>query len=226
MHKIKRVAGLTVAPAPPGGANYLIIGSDTRAFATDSSDQAAYGDPNDPSAGVDGQRSDTLMVAHVEPGPQKTFVVSFPRDLIVDVPNVGRTRINAAYANGGAQAVIDTLKANFGIDINHYLEVDFKTFQKIVDTIGSVRVFLPGNIRDQETGLASGPVTGCYAIERGPGARVRPRAAASRSRIRTATSSIPTGPAGASSTSGPTSTASGASSSSSARSRGSPSPRA
>jgi LCP family protein required for cell wall assembly len=166
VHKIKRVAGLTVAAAPPGGANYLIIGSDTRAFATDQSDQAAYGDPNDPN--TSGQRSDTLMVAHVEPGPQQTFVVSFPRDLMVDVPGLpGKNRINSAYASGGAQAVVDTLKANFGIDINHYLEVDFKTFQKIVDTIGSVRVFLPGNIRDQETGLASGPVTGCYALNGG-----------------------------------------------------------
>ena len=163
VHKIKRIAGLTVAPAPPGGANYLIIGSDTRAFATDPGDQEAFGDPNDPN--TSGQRSDTLMVAHVEPGPQQTFVVSFPRDLMVDVPGLpGKNRINSAYASGGAQAVIETLKANFDIDINHYLEVDFKTFQKIVDTIGSVRVFLPGQIRDQETGLATGPITGCYAL--------------------------------------------------------------
>ncbi|HEY3671972.1 MAG TPA: LCP family protein [Acidimicrobiia bacterium] len=173
VHKIKRVADLTVAPAPPGGANYLIIGSDTRAFATDQNDVEAYGSPDD--ANTSGQRSDTLMVAHVEPGPQQTFVVSFPRDLMVDVPGLpGKNRINSAYARpvdadppGGAQGVIDTLKTNFGIEINHYLEVDFKTFQKIVDTIGSVRVFLPGNIRDQETGLASGPVTGCYALNGG-----------------------------------------------------------
>ena len=65
-----------------------------------SNDAAQFGDPNsDPS--VEGQRSDTIRVAHVEPDAQKTFVVSFPRDLIVDVPNVGRTRINAAYSNGG-----------------------------------------------------------------------------------------------------------------------------
>ena len=41
--------------------------------------------------------------------------------------------INSAYSTGGAQAVIDTLKANFDIDINHYLEVDFKSFQEIVN---------------------------------------------------------------------------------------------
>ena len=49
--------------------------------------------------------------------------------------------------------MIQTLKENFGIDINHYLEVDFKSFQEIVDTIGYVRVYLPGRTRDEETGL-------------------------------------------------------------------------
>src|SRR5262245_59876065 len=51
---IQRVAGLKVAPVPPGGANYLIIGSDTRAFATDPGDQEAFGSPNDPN--TSGQR--------------------------------------------------------------------------------------------------------------------------------------------------------------------------
>jgi LCP family protein required for cell wall assembly len=162
--KITRVAGLAVAPAPPGGANYLIIGSDTRAFATDAGDVAAFGSPTDPN--TEGQRSDTLMVAHVEPGPQKTFVVSFPRDLMVDVPGLsGKNQINAAYNSGGPQAVIDALKENFGIDINHYLEVDFKSFQEIVDTIGYVRVYLPGRTRDQETGLNTPYGGGCYPLD-------------------------------------------------------------
>ncbi len=161
---IQRVAGLDVAPAPPGGANYLIIGSDTRAFATDAGDQAAFGDPNDPN--TSGQRSDTLMVAHVEPGPQRTFVVSFPRDLMVDVPGQqGKSQINAAYETGGPQGVIDTLKENFGIDVNHYLEVDFKSFQEIVDTIGNVQVYLPGRTRDQETGLNTPYGGGCYPLD-------------------------------------------------------------
>ena len=89
---------------------------------------------------LSGQRSDTLMVAHVEPGPQQTFVVSFPRDLMVDVPDRRADSDQRARTRpAGPQLVIDTLKANFGIDINHYLEVDFKTFQKIVDTIGDVQ---------------------------------------------------------------------------------------
>jgi LCP family protein required for cell wall assembly len=164
--EIHRVVGLQLAPAPPGGANYLIIGSDSRQFVKsgDANDAAQFGDPNsDPS--VEGQRSDTIMVAHVEPDAQKTFVVSFPRDLIVDVPNVGRTRINTAYSQGGAQGVIETLRANFGIEISHYLEVDFESFREIVNTIGNVWVYVPGRVRDSELGLLTPYGAGCYPLD-------------------------------------------------------------
>jgi LCP family protein required for cell wall assembly len=135
---------------------------------------SAFGTPDDPN--TEGQRSDTLMVAHVEPGPQKTFVVSFPRDLMVDVPGIsGKSQINAAYASGGPQAVIDTLKGNFGIDINHYLEVDFQSFQEIVDAIGYVRVYLPGRTRDERTGLNTPYGGGCYPLD-GPAALAYVRA--------------------------------------------------
>jgi LCP family protein required for cell wall assembly len=164
VQQIRRVK-LEVAPAPPGGANFLIIGSDSREALTDPSDQEAFGSP----AQETGQRSDTMMVAHVEPGSQKTFVVSFPRDLMVDVPGVpGKSQINSAYSIGGPQLVIDTLRENFGIEINHYLQVDFKSFEAIVDTIGAVRIYFPDQVRDQYSGLQPliyGP--GCYDLNGG-----------------------------------------------------------
>ena len=163
--EIPRVVGLKLADPPPGGANYLIIGSDTRAFVDNENDALQFGDPNsDPD--VEGQRSDTLMVAHVEPSAQKTFVVSFPRDLMVNVPGTaGLSMINSAYSNGGPQLVIDTLKANFGIDISHYLEVDFKSFREIVNTIGNVQVYLPGRVRDAQLGMLSPYGGGCYSVD-------------------------------------------------------------
>ena len=63
---------------------------------------------------------------------------------MVNIPGHGRDRINAAYGLGGPQLLIDTLDANFGIKINHYLEVDFQSFQAVVDAIGNVKVYLPG----------------------------------------------------------------------------------
>jgi LCP family protein required for cell wall assembly len=165
VQNIPRIPDLRVAPAPPGGANYLIIGSDTREGATAQEDIDAFGSPEEEA----GQRSDTMMVAHVEPGSQKTFVVSFPRDLMVDVPGLpGKSQINAAYASGGPQRVIETLRENFGIEINHYLEVDFFSFQEIVNTIGAVPVYIPDVVRDQESGLRPFPYgPGCYFLDGG-----------------------------------------------------------
>ena len=161
--KIRRV-NIDVAPAPPGGANYLIIGSDSRAFVNNPDDAASFGDPTKDTS-VEGQRSDTLMVAHVEPSSQKTFVVSFPRDLMVNIPGYsGLQRINAAYSLGGPELVRQTLKANFDIDINHYLEVDFESFRQIVNEIGNIAVYLPGRLRDLETGLYTPYGAGCYAL--------------------------------------------------------------
>ena len=161
--KIHRIA-LREAQPPPQGANFLIIGSDTRTFAGQTGDVDGFGDPSvDPNA--QGKRSDTLMVAHVEPGSQHTLVVSFPRDLWVDIPGLqGKHKINAAYDANGAQGVIDTLKVNFGIDIHHYMQVDFQSFQAVVKTIGNVKVSFPYPARDTQVGLTA-LVAGCYPLD-------------------------------------------------------------
>jgi anionic cell wall polymer biosynthesis LytR-Cps2A-Psr (LCP) family protein len=94
-----------LATAPDGGgANYLLIGSDTRAFATDPNDLMQFG--NASSAG--GQRSDTMMVLHTDPDSDRALLVSFPRDLWVDIPGHGHAKLNAAF-NYGPQTVIDTM---------------------------------------------------------------------------------------------------------------------
>jgi LCP family protein required for cell wall assembly len=94
-----------------------------------------------------------MMVLHVEPNAQRTLAVSFPRDLWVDIPGVGGSKINAAFNEGGPDTVVQTLKDNFGIEINHYLEVDFRTFKGIVNSIGNVPVYFPYAAKDEKTGL-------------------------------------------------------------------------
>src|SRR6516162_9702258 len=77
---VKRVT-VNVAHAPAQGANYLILGSDTRAFVTNPQQAQQFG-----SATQDNQvNSDTMMVVHVEPNQKKTLIVSFPRDLWVNI---------------------------------------------------------------------------------------------------------------------------------------------
>src|SRR5690606_36675079 len=96
----------------------------------------SFGDPVSQS----GQRSDALMVVRVDPRAETVVVVSFPRDLLVEIAGTGsRAKINAAY-NGGAQRVVDTIQSNFGIEVHHVLEVGFPGFREIVDALGGVRL--------------------------------------------------------------------------------------
>ena len=139
-------------------ANFLIIGSDTRAFVDTEQEAQSFGDAQTQS----GQRSDTIMIAHVDPDTQSGLLVSFPRDLWVDIPGVGESKINAAF-NYGPAKVIETIQANFDIPINHYLEVDFAGFKGIVDAIGTVPIFFPTPARDEKTGLNI-PLGGCVEL--------------------------------------------------------------
>jgi LCP family protein required for cell wall assembly len=160
--KIPRVS-LTTAPASASGTNFLIIGSDTRSFVQSQADKQAFTDQN---TTVDGPaRSDTMMVLHAD--GKNSYAVSFPRDLYVNIPGHGKGKLNAAF-NEGPQEVIDTLKADFNVDIQHYVEVNFKTFEDIVNAVGSVPVYFPYPARDQLSGLGPTPAGGCYHLDGAP----------------------------------------------------------
>lgn len=135
--------------AQPGQpANYLLIGSDTRQLGDSS-----FG----PAADAPGQRSDVMMVLHIDPASRTGRLVSFPRDLVVQIPGHGRDLLNAAYSLGGANGaalVIQTLEENFPpLKINHYIEVNFKGFENIVNAIGRIHLYFPTPVHDPYSGL-------------------------------------------------------------------------
>ena len=107
----------------PSAMNILVLGSDRR-----SRTGEAYG------------RSDTMIIVHVDPSNEYLSVLSFPRDLRVQVAGYGTQKLNAAYAYGGAALAIRTIESLTGVDINHYLELDFKAFRDITDSLGGVYV--------------------------------------------------------------------------------------
>ncbi|MEO6989868.1 MAG: LCP family protein [Aquihabitans sp.] len=127
-----------------GPANYLIVGSDSR-----SGD-----DPDNPGSTGDGRAAlaDTIMVLRVDPGATTAQVLSLPRDLWVTMPDGENGRINAAYAEG-PQALIDTLRTELDIPINHYVEVDFRGFQELVGAIDGVPMWFDRAMRDTNSGL-------------------------------------------------------------------------
>ena len=159
--KLVQYDDVQVTPAAPEETqNYLVVGSDSR-------DNI---DPNDPTAGaftgenVGGKRSDTIMIVRVDPVANRAELLSFPRDLWLPIADTGGSdRINAAYGRG-RQVLIDTIEQNFGIEINHYVEVDFLAFRGVVNAIGGVPMYFDTPMRDGNTGL-SVPEPGCVTLD-------------------------------------------------------------
>ena len=85
-------------------------------------------------------RSDTLMVATIDPARKEAALLSIPRDTRVAIPRNGYDKINAAYAYGGEQLTQRTVEDFLGIRIDHYIIVNIHAFQKIVDAIGGIDI--------------------------------------------------------------------------------------
>ncbi|CQR61763.1 LCP family protein [Streptomyces leeuwenhoekii] len=138
-----------------GSENILVLGSDTRS----GGNGKIGGGADDGTA-----RSDTAMIVHVHQGHREASVVSLPRDTLIDRPactdTAGRqypaaheVMFNSAYATGGAACAVKTVESLTGLRMDHYLEIDFSGFQKLVDELGGVRVTTTEDIRDPDSHL-------------------------------------------------------------------------
>ncbi|MBA3690441.1 MAG: LCP family protein [Actinobacteria bacterium] len=153
-------------PCVDSVCNYLILGSDSRAGLTPQ-EQAQFGTDADIGGS---NRADTIMVVHSDPRAQKATILSFPRDLWVDIPGVGEDKINAAFEGGvnggGPELVAKTVHEITGLRINHFVYVDLAGFQGIVDTLGGVEMCIPGE-NVNTPGSVAGPNGNVYYEERG-----------------------------------------------------------
>ncbi|MDQ2677963.1 MAG: LCP family protein [Actinomycetota bacterium] len=130
--------------------NFLIVGSDSRAE-IDEDDHDAGGMLGKDAPG--GQRADSLMIARVDPDSDRVDLLSVPRDLWVPISGTGKEqRINSAYSES-AQAVVDTVQDVLGIPIHHFVEVDFRGFEGLVNALGGVPMYFDHPVRDKNSGL-------------------------------------------------------------------------
>ena len=99
-------------------------------------------------------RSDTIILARIDPKGQKITLISLHRDTMTDMSDMGAgtQKLNAAYSLGGPSYMIKCVEKLCGVDISHYAEVDFEQFASIVDTIGGVTIDLPIDIQDDYSG--------------------------------------------------------------------------
>lgn len=104
------------------GMNFLLMGTDTR-------------DPEN-----DRGRSDALMLVHVPDDYEDVYIVSFPRDMWVEIPGRGEAKINAAYAFGGTPLTVQTMESLTGVPIDHVALVDFEGFKDMTTALGGVTV--------------------------------------------------------------------------------------
>jgi LCP family protein required for cell wall assembly len=135
----------TFPEADPTAMNFLVTGADN------STDKGCV-TLQDKGARA-GERSDTIMVIRLDPATNRSAVLSFPRDLYVKIPGHGTSRINSAYQKDNPQLLIDTIQGEFGVPIDHFIQIDFCAFQRLVSGVGGVSVPLPYPVRDVSTGL-------------------------------------------------------------------------
>ncbi len=123
---------------------FLIVGTDSRGDLPDDFEDH-FGD-------FSGSRTDVIMLVHFVPG-EGAQLISIPRDLKVDIPGWETNRINAAFARGGADLLVQTIRRELDISINHYIEIGFGGFAQLVDAIGGVTLDFEYPARDQKSGL-------------------------------------------------------------------------
>jgi len=96
------------------------------------------------STGGKGGRTDTMILATVNPKTKTIQKMSIPRDTYVEIPGrINKTKINGAYAYGGLQLTVDTDEKFLNVPIDYYVTVDFNGFKNIVDEVGGIDVEVP-----------------------------------------------------------------------------------
>lgn len=141
---------VTFPATDPAAKNFLIVGDDSHACVDPDSPWAGAADPERTDLG---QRSDTIMLVRIDPEAKRAAILSFPRDLWVKVPGHGRSRINSAYRKGDYSLLAQTLFDNFGVKVDHYVQVDFCAFKTIVDAVGGVKVPFEYPAKDDHVNL-------------------------------------------------------------------------
>ncbi|MFI6060851.1 LCP family protein [Streptomyces sp. NPDC051286] len=143
-----------------GSEDILVLGSDSRSGAN-----SAYGVDEGTA------RSDTAMVVHVNKGHKTASVVSIPRDTLVTRPDCTsdttgetvagqqRAMFNTAYEVGGPACAVKTVESMSGIRMDHYVEVDFTGFKKLIDQLGGVKITTTQAIDDSKSHLHLQPGT-------------------------------------------------------------------
>jgi LCP family protein required for cell wall assembly len=143
-----------------GACTYLVMGNDSRKGLTPD-EMIRFGSLET----VPGQRSDTIMLVQTDARRKRAVVVSFPRDLLVDIPGHGEGHITSAYQDGPLR-VAQVVSNLTGVEVNHFVSVNLAGFQDVVNAIGTIPICVSAPLVDP-TGFSglNLPHAGCYDLD-------------------------------------------------------------
>jgi LCP family protein required for cell wall assembly len=159
--RVDAFAGLENRPKKESSAvNYLIVGSDTREGLSREEIKRLRVGGTDVAAG---KRSDTMLLIHISKKRDKAAIISIPRDSYALIPEhnnsqgkvipAAYSKINSAYNWGGAPLLIETLESLSDLRIDHYVELNFVGFVRMVDALGGVEICTKKDINDPKSHL-------------------------------------------------------------------------
>ena len=161
LKRVDAFSGLNDRPEKASSAiNYLLVGSDTREGMTAAELRALRVGSTRTAAG---QRSDTILLVHISKARDKAVIISLPRDTLVTVPEhtssdgktiaAVRAKLNASFSWGGAPLLIQVVEGQTGLRIDHYVEIGFAGFARMVDALGGIEVCTKRAINDPKSHL-------------------------------------------------------------------------
>ncbi len=178
------VGGLTASTSGP--ENILLVGNNSRCTLKKYSGFYAKGSQHFGTCSeVGGGRSDVTMLLHVDPATHRAYLLSIPRDLWLPMPGGKGLELRVDDALNSAERpylhlpfgptlLVKTIEEDLGIPINHYVELNFYTFEQVVNTLGGVSLDFPTELVDHYSGLSI-THTGCQHLS-GPQALALVRA--------------------------------------------------
>jgi len=145
---LDRVDAAPTTERPPGapGHTWLLVGSDSREELTDEQKQELS------TGSSDARLTDTILMLTTAPDGVATLI-SIPRDSLVTIPGYGENRVNAAYAFGGPELLVQTVEQATGVRVDGYVEVGFDGFYRVVEAVGGVEICLDQPMVDERAGI-------------------------------------------------------------------------
>lgn len=129
--------------AAAGAVNILLLGTDRRSDGQTTGSKASA-----PEWIRGAQRSDAIMILHIDSNRRGASIISIPRDSWVNIPGVGPGKINAAFSLGGPALAVRTIEGLTNLRIDHLAVIDWSGFKALTDALGGVTLDIPETVRD------------------------------------------------------------------------------